>query len=74
VRFRRPVRPGDQLITEAVLVRTRGRFGKAHAISRVGGVVVAEGMLTYSLMSMAEMDPADGGAPVQREEAVGERG
>jgi len=74
VRFRRPVRPGDQLITEAVLVRTRGRFGKAHAISRVGGVVVAEGMLTYSLMSMEEMDPADGGAPVQCEEVVGERG
>ena len=75
MRFRRPVRPGDQLITEALLLRTRGRFGKAHATSRVDGAVVADGVLTYSLVRMEEMDPADGGAPrAQREEAVGERG
>ncbi|HYM70580.1 MAG TPA: 3-hydroxyacyl-ACP dehydratase FabZ [bacterium] len=75
MRFRRPVRPGDQLITEAVLVRMRGRFGKAQVTSRVGGVVVAEGSLTYSIGSMEETDLSTVGAKlVSREEAASERG
>jgi beta-hydroxyacyl-ACP dehydratase FabZ len=75
MRFRRPVRPGDQLVTEALLLRARGRFGKAHATARVDGVVVADGLLTYSLMRMEEMDPPSGAAaPAPVEEAVGEPG
>jgi beta-hydroxyacyl-ACP dehydratase FabZ len=72
MRFRRPVRPGDQLITEAILVRTRGRFGKAQVTSRVDGVVAAEGALTYSMMRLEEMDVTlVGGKIVSREEAHG---
>ena len=56
MRFRRPVYPGDQLITEATLLRTRGRFGKVRVTSRVDGAVVADGEFTYSLMSFEQMD------------------
>lgn len=75
VRFRRPVRPGDQLITEAVLVKVRDRFGKAQATSRVNGVVVAEGLLTYSMVSLEEMDLIlSGGRILTREDVDGDRG
>ena len=75
-RFRRPVRPGDQLITEAVVLRARSRIGQMRATGRVDGVVVAEGTFTYS---MAPLDrgpggvgpagPAAGADAVLREEA-----
>jgi 3-hydroxyacyl-[acyl-carrier-protein] dehydratase len=48
-RFRRPVRPGDQLVTEATVLRTRTRIGQMQAIARVDGAVVAEGIFTYSM-------------------------
>jgi 3-hydroxyacyl-[acyl-carrier-protein] dehydratase len=48
-RFRRPVRPGDQLITEATVLRTRARIGQMQAIARIDGVVAAEGIFTYSM-------------------------
>jgi beta-hydroxyacyl-ACP dehydratase FabZ len=74
MRFRRPVRPGDQLITEAILVKTRGRFGKAQVTSRVDGVVVAEGSLTYSMGGAEESAPSTaGGQLTSREEAASER-
>jgi len=74
VRFRRPVRPGDQLVTEATLLRTRGRFGKVSVTSRVDGAVVADGELTYSMASLEEMDLIlAGGKLVSREEGAGER-
>jgi 3-hydroxyacyl-[acyl-carrier-protein] dehydratase len=57
-RFRRPVRPGDQLITEAVVLRARSRIGQMRATGRVDGVVVAEGTFTYS---MAPLDRGPGG-------------
>ncbi|MBN1332601.1 MAG: 3-hydroxyacyl-ACP dehydratase FabZ [Synergistales bacterium] len=41
-KFRRPVRPGDQLVTRAELVKLRGRVGKVHAVSTVDGELVAE--------------------------------
>jgi len=41
-KFRRPVRPGDQLVTKAELVKLRGRVGKVHAVSTVEGELVAE--------------------------------
>jgi 3-hydroxyacyl-[acyl-carrier-protein] dehydratase len=50
VRFRRLVRPGDQLIIQVVAVRGKGRFGKAQATAEVDGVVAAEGVLTYGMM------------------------
>lgn len=47
VKFRRKVIPGDQLITEVIVLRLSGRAGKATVISRVDGKVVAEGQYTF---------------------------
>lgn len=47
VKFRRPVRPGDQLVTEAEMLRLRGRMGKVKAIARVDGELVAEGVFGF---------------------------
>jgi beta-hydroxyacyl-ACP dehydratase FabZ len=54
-RFRRPVRPGDQLITEVVVTRVRDRVGKMRGTGRVDGEVVADGVFTYSMVSLEEM-------------------
>ena len=51
-RFRRPVMPGDQLITEGGVIRVRGRVGKMRATGRVDGEVVADGVLTYSMVDL----------------------
>jgi beta-hydroxyacyl-ACP dehydratase FabZ len=63
-RFRRPVRPGDTLITEVTVRRVRVRIGQMQAIARVDGAVVAEGIFTYSLGSL-ESGPG-GAAPAGR--------
>ena len=47
VKFRRPVRPGDQLVTEAQMLRLRGRMGKVKAVARVDGELVAEGTFGF---------------------------
>ncbi|MFA0889447.1 MAG: 3-hydroxyacyl-ACP dehydratase FabZ [Synergistales bacterium] len=47
VKFRRPVRPGDQLVTEAEMLRLRGRMGKVKAVARVDGELVAEGVFGF---------------------------
>lgn len=48
-KFRRPVRPGDQLRTEAELVKFRSRMGKIHARGTVDGELVAEATLGFVL-------------------------
>ncbi len=50
VRFRQPVRPGDQLVCEVELVRRRGPHCKMRATARVGDNVVAEAELMASLV------------------------
>ncbi|HEV2440850.1 MAG TPA: 3-hydroxyacyl-ACP dehydratase FabZ [bacterium] len=69
-RFRRPVRPGDQLITEVIVLRARARVGQMRATARVDGAVVAEGVFTYSMAPLAG-GPGGGSepAPALREEA-----
>jgi len=59
MRFRRPVRPGDQLITEVISVGGRGRFGKADVTATVNGRIVAEGHLMYGLVKF-EVGPEEG--------------
>lgn len=49
VRFRRPVIPGDTLVTEATLTAIRKTVGKVHMIARVGDEVVAECDLTLAM-------------------------
>jgi 3-hydroxyacyl-[acyl-carrier-protein] dehydratase len=50
VRFRHPVVPGDQLVTEARLMRRHNDFGKVKAVGRVDGTVVAEAEFLYFLV------------------------
>lgn len=50
VRFRRPVVPGDTMITEVELLSQRGTVGKVKAVATVGNQVVAEGELIFALV------------------------
>lgn len=48
-KFRRPVRPGDQLITEARMIKMRGRMGKVSVVSSVEGDMVSQAVLGFAL-------------------------
>ncbi len=58
VRFRRLVKPGDQLRLDVHLDRVRGSVGKATAIATVDGETAAEGQLTFAIVdaSASETD------------------
>jgi beta-hydroxyacyl-ACP dehydratase FabZ len=60
VRFRRPVVPGDTLISEVEVLKTRGSFGWVRGVARVEGQVVVEGDLSYRLISI-DPEPLPGG-------------
>ena len=49
-KFRGTVVPGDVLITECVLLRTKHNMGKVHAIGRVNGQVVVEADVMFALV------------------------
>lgn len=49
LRFRRPVVPGDQLVTEVTLLKTKGDIGRVAVTGRVDGQVVAEGEYLFVL-------------------------
>jgi 3-hydroxyacyl-[acyl-carrier-protein] dehydratase len=51
VRFRRPVFPGDTLISEVEVIETRGSFGWVRGEARVDGQLAVEGELSYRLIS-----------------------
>ena len=46
-RLRKPVVPGDQLITRARILKIRGKIGKAEAEARVEGDLVAEALFGF---------------------------
>jgi 3-hydroxymyristoyl/3-hydroxydecanoyl-(acyl carrier protein) dehydratase len=46
-KLRKPVVPGDKLVTEAKLVRLRGKVGKVEAVAKVEGEVVAEALFSF---------------------------
>ncbi|MCK4419505.1 3-hydroxyacyl-ACP dehydratase FabZ, partial [Candidatus Aerophobetes bacterium] len=48
-RFRKPVVPGDQLITRVKILNLRRNVGKAYATSSVAGELVAEAEFLFSL-------------------------
>ena len=50
-RFRRPVKPGDQLITEARMLKFRGRMGKVSVTGTVDGELAAQAVLGFALSS-----------------------
>lgn len=50
VRFRKPVRPGDQVIFELTCLRRRGMMWKLRGQAFVDGALVCEGTLMATLM------------------------
>lgn len=46
-KFRKPVVPGDQLRTEATLLRFRGKVGKMKFVATVDGEIVAEAVMGF---------------------------
>jgi 3-hydroxyacyl-[acyl-carrier-protein] dehydratase len=46
-RLRKPVVPGDQMITTARILKIRGKIGKAQAEARVNDELVAEGIFGF---------------------------
>jgi 3-hydroxyacyl-[acyl-carrier-protein] dehydratase len=50
VRFRKPVVPGDTLVTEIVVLKNSGRFGKVKAVATVDDQIVAEGEFIFAMV------------------------
>lgn len=50
VRFRQVVKPGDQLIITATVIRARSSMARIGAVVEVDGKIVAEGELTFTLV------------------------
>lgn len=47
VKWRKPVLPGDTLIIEVEVLRSRGKIGKAKGVCSVNGVTVSEAEVTF---------------------------
>jgi UDP-3-O-[3-hydroxymyristoyl] N-acetylglucosamine deacetylase / 3-hydroxyacyl-[acyl-carrier-protein] dehydratase len=57
VKFRKPVRPGDQLIVNVKLTKTRGfKLAAAEATCTVDGQVVSSGELTFAIVNESDVD------------------
>jgi len=59
VRFRRPVLPGDQLITEVELLKNRGSIGKVRVVGRVDRQIVCEGEFLFALIEADDMESVE---------------
>ncbi len=51
-RFRKPVVPGDQLVTEITFLKKKAKVCKVQAVAKVDGEVVAEGELLFAITDM----------------------
>ena len=49
VKWRKPVFPGDVLVIEVELIKSRGKIGKAKGICKVRDEVVSEAEVTFML-------------------------
>jgi beta-hydroxyacyl-ACP dehydratase FabZ len=56
-RFRKPVVPGDTLITEATLDGIRGNIGKVRMVAKVAGETVAQAEMMFALKDLS-LEPA----------------
>lgn len=56
VRFRKPVVPGDTLVTEVELIYLRNRIGKVKVVGRVNGEIVASAQMTFGLVSPEDLE------------------
>jgi UDP-3-O-[3-hydroxymyristoyl] N-acetylglucosamine deacetylase/3-hydroxyacyl-[acyl-carrier-protein] dehydratase len=50
VKWRKPVRPGDTLVIEVEMTKSRGKIGKARGVCSVNGEAVSEADVTFMLM------------------------
>ena len=50
VKWRKPVRPGDTLVIDVELTKSRGRIGKAKGVCSVDGEPVSEAEVTFMLV------------------------
>lgn len=50
VKWRKPVRPGDSLVIEVEMTKSRGKIGKARGVCSVNGETVSEADVTFMLM------------------------
>jgi UDP-3-O-[3-hydroxymyristoyl] N-acetylglucosamine deacetylase/3-hydroxyacyl-[acyl-carrier-protein] dehydratase len=50
VKWRKPVRPGDVLVIDVELTKTRGKIGRAKGVCRVNGEDVSEAEVTFMLV------------------------
>lgn len=48
-RFKRQVRPGDQLILEVEIIRMRGPIGKGKGVAKVNGEVACEAEIMFAI-------------------------
>jgi UDP-3-O-[3-hydroxymyristoyl] N-acetylglucosamine deacetylase/3-hydroxyacyl-[acyl-carrier-protein] dehydratase len=53
VRWRKPVRPGDTLVIDVELIKSRGKIGKAKGTCLVNGETVSEAEVTFMLFARA---------------------
>lgn len=58
VRFRKPVLPGDMLITDVELLAMRSNIGKVKATARVDGDVACEGEFMFALVERTRRQPS----------------
>ncbi len=54
VKWRKPVRPGDQLVIDVDLLKTRGKIGKAKVVCKVDDEIVSEAEVTFMLVVQGE--------------------
>jgi len=50
VRWRKPVRPGDSLVIDVELTKSRGKIGRARGVCSVAQEVVSEAEVTFMLI------------------------
>lgn len=54
VRFRRRVVPGDQLVIEVEILKTKGDMGRVRATAKVNGELATEGNFLFALSPIEE--------------------
>ena len=54
VKWRKPVVPGDTVIIEVDMVRSRGKIGKAKGVCKVKGEIVSEAEVTFMISAPLE--------------------
>ncbi|MFQ5739112.1 MAG: 3-hydroxyacyl-ACP dehydratase FabZ [Acidobacteriota bacterium] len=59
-KFRKPVRPGDQLRIEMLVNRVKSRIGKLTGKAYVAEQLVAEAVITFSLVDRDDYSPGSG--------------